>query len=298
MVKQLAFHTDIVRNLGLQDIITPTTGATNQFITTIHGVLGLDVNDPRTMSVKASTFYVSSISTFEDTAGNPVHLLLILVSALLLIANKRLRRQLYLLCYFLVIGSGFLLFCAFSTWAPWRCAPHLPLFVLFSAFVGVVLSKSLNYQITNILAVILLLISHPWVLNNQLRPLVGNNNIFATARTDTYLKPNSQLIRGYQESVKIAQGRECSKIGLTGRNIRYEYPLWVLFQQSKNKVTIRHINVINQSAAIANQFPYKDYQPCTIISISKKQQKEKLIIENRIYHQYWSGGSIQVFVKQ
>ncbi|MDJ0633906.1 MAG: 4-amino-4-deoxy-L-arabinose transferase [Xenococcaceae cyanobacterium MO_188.B29] len=297
IVKQLAFHADVVRNLGLQDIITPTTGTTNQFVRDIHGVLGLDVNDPRTMSTKASAFYVSGISTFEDTAGNPVHLLLVLLSALILIINKRLRRQRYLFGYFLVLASGFLLFCAFSTWAPWRCALHLPLFVLFSPFIGIVLSKSWKYQITNILAIILLLISHPWVLNNQLRPLVGNNNIFTIARSDTYLSPNSQLIKGYQKSVQIAQERKCFQVGLMGENIREEYPLWVMFQKSQNKVTIRHVNVINESAAIANQFPYKNYQPCTIISISKKQQQEELIIDNHIYHQYWSDGSIQVFVK-
>ena len=297
IIKQLAFHADVVRNLGLQDIITPTTGAINQFITTIHGVLGLDVNDPRTMSAKTSNFYVSGISTFEDTAGNPVHLLLILLSASMLIINKRLRRKRYLFCYFLVLASGFLLFCAFFTWAPWRCALHLPLFVLFSALVGIVLAKSLNYQITNVLAAILLLISHPWVLNNQLRPLVGSNNILTIPRADTYAKPTSKLIKAYQKSVQIAQERECSQIGLTGENIRQEYPLWVMFQRSQHKFTLRHVNVTNESAAIANQFPYKDYQPCTIISISKKQPKEELVIKNSIYYLYWSNGSIQVFVK-
>ena len=286
IVKQLAFHADVVRNLGLQDIITPTTGTINQFITTIHGVLGLDVNDPRTMSTKASTFYVPGISTFEDTAGNPVHLVLILLSSLWLIANKRLRRQQYLFCYFLVLASGFLLFCAFFTWAPWRCALHLPLFVLFSALIGIVLSKSCHYQIINILAVILLLISHPWVLNNRLRPLVGSNSILTTARADTYAKPTSKLLKGYQKSVQIARERECSQIGLTGENIRQEYPLWVMFQQSQHKFTLRHVNVANESAAIANQFPYKNHQPCTIISISRKQPKEELVIENRVYNRY------------
>ena len=144
------------------------------------------------------------------------------------------------------------------------------------------------------------------MLNNQLRPLVGSNSILTTARADTYAKTTSKLLKAYQKSVQIARERECSQIGLTGDNIRQEYPLWVMFQQSQHKFTLRHVNVTNESAAIsvswhcviANQFPYKNYQPCTIISISKKQQKEELFIENRIYNQYWSDGLIQVFVKQ
>ena len=307
ITKQLSLHADIVRNLKLEKIITPLTGITEKAIKIIHGILGLDVSDPRLMSPKASRFYVPAISTYEDTAGNPLHLLLILLSTIFLAINSRLKRQPYLVSYFLAVAAGFFFFCFLFTWSPWRCRLHLPLFVLLSAFVGVILSKSLNYRITNILAVILLLLSHPWILNNKLKPLVGKDAIFNTPRIEHYFITKKNLQTAYIEASNVVKSQNCSTIGLMGNQIWYEYPLWALFPQAGKTTIIKHVDVNNNSLETATQFPVNSSQPCAIISVDRHSEevpKKELVIEEEIYDRYWSrdwdkgNGSVTVFVPQ
>ncbi|MGK7874611.1 MAG: hypothetical protein AB4426_15285 [Xenococcaceae cyanobacterium] len=302
VTRNLALHADIVRNIGLQNIITPTTGITEKLIKILHLGLGLDVSDSRTTSPPGANFHVSGLSMHEDTAGNPVHLLLILLSFIFLITNRKLRRQPYLLSYFWAVSAGFFLFCFLLTWSPWRSRLHLPLFILFSALVGVVFSKSLNYRITNFLGCILILLSHSWVLNNAIRPLVGSNNIFNTTRIEQYFESKPYLKIPYIEAVEIAKYKKCSNIGLIGDKIDYEYPLWVLFNEGDGQVRIRHVNVTNESAPQANQYPYIRFKACAIISVmSEKNKKEigkEVVTKSGIYHQYWSEGTVQVFTRQ
>ena len=289
VTRNLALHADIVRSMGLEKIITPTTGLSAKLVEVIHGFLGLDVNDPRAMSPKVNKFYVPASSTYEDTAVNPVHLALILLSLFFLLFNKRLRRQPYLFSYFFAVTAGFLLFCFLFTWSPWRCRLHLPLFVLLAAFVGVVLTKSLNYRITSLLAIILILLSHSWVFQNSVRPLVGNNNIFAKPRITQYFNTQAHLENAYTEAVKLAQSQSCSDIGLYLEYMSFEYPLGFLLQQGQEKAKIRHVNVTNESSPQAKKSPYSNFQPCMIIAVTRKQEPEKeLMSKNKTYSSYWS----------
>jgi hypothetical protein len=299
-LKNLALHADIVRHLSLEHFIPPITGAIEKIIKIIHGFLGIDINDPRLMNPKSPKFYVPRLSIYEDTAGNPIHLALILLSSIVFLANKKLRQQSNLVNYFLVVSAGFFLFCFLFTWSPWRCRLHLPLFILFSAFVGVILSKFFSYRITNILALLLLLLSHPWVLNNSVRPLVGSQNIFNTPRIEQYFATQPSYQNSYVEAVKIVKSQKCSNVGLILEGTSYEYPLWMLFQQDGEQEIIRHINVTNKSAVKALQS--SNIQPCAIISVNRAKNltNKTLIAQNVAYQEYWSGdwsqGVVRVFI--
>ncbi len=304
VTRNLALHADIVRNLNLEKVITATTGLTEKLIQIIHFFLGLDVSDPRITSPKVAKFYVPALSLYEDTAGNPLHLLLIFVSSSILMVNKRLRKQPHLISYFAVILAGFCLFCFLFTWSPWRCRLHLPLFILFSALVGVVISKSLNYRITYFFAIILLLLSHSWVLSNSVRPLLGSDSIFNTTRIDHYFRTQKNLKAPYIETANIVKARACSNIGLTLEGTSFEYPFWRLLQQDDEKVIIRHVNVNNKSAVKVNQRPHSKFNPCVIIAVNRNEEQieigKNLITKNGIYSQFWSKnlpeGLVQIFI--
>lgn len=301
MLKNLALHADIVRHLGLEKIVTPTTGITEKIIKIIHGYIGIDINDPRLMNPKSPTFHVPKLSTYEDTAGDPIHLALILVSFIFLTINKNLRNQAYLARYFWAVSSGFFIFCFLFTWSPWRCRLHLPLFVLFSAFVGVILSKSLDRKTTTFCAIILLFLSHPWVINNSTRPLIGKHNIFAVERIDQYFVTQPHYEIPYIEAANVVTSQKCSNVGLILTGTSFEYPLWVSFQRKNQKVNIRHINVNNASSSQANKSD-GETTPCAIISIDRYKiaTKKNLVAENINYREYWSKnwskGLIQVFI--
>ncbi|MFP5270713.1 ArnT family glycosyltransferase [Coleofasciculus sp.] len=307
--KNLSLHADFVRYFGLEKIIAPTTGITNKLIQILHQILGLDINDVRTMSPKVSKFYVPALSTYEDTAGNPGHLLLTGISFLLLIINKQLRKDSRLVAYFIAVFAGFLLFCFLFTWSPWRCRLHLPVFILFSPFVGIVLSKSLNYKITNVIAVLLIVLSYPWVLQNSTRPLLGKSSILATPRIDQYFITQQQFQTPYEAAVKVTQSQSCSNIGLMLEGTSFEYPLWRLFQQHQQEIRIQHINVTNESAQVRTS-PSINSEPCAILSIATNktgdEQEKELAKDEIIYTKYWSKdfskgsgqGSIQLFLKE
>ncbi|MEO1404733.1 MAG: 4-amino-4-deoxy-L-arabinose transferase, partial [Cyanobacteria bacterium J06635_1] len=153
LVRNLALHADIVRNLNLEGVITPTTGLTEKAITTFHDVWGGDVSDPLITSPKNPRFFVPGLSFNEDKAGNPLHLLLIFAASGLLLINVRLKQRRRLLIYGLTAAGAFVLFCQLLTWSTPRCRLHLPIFILFSALVGTVLAASLNRRLVSLLAV-------------------------------------------------------------------------------------------------------------------------------------------------
>jgi hypothetical protein len=303
--KNLALHSDIVRNLGLQKIITPLTGIVNKLIQILHGFLGLDVSDPRTMSPKSPNFFVPGLSTNEDTAGNPLHLFVIFISIFALFINQKIKNKFYLIGYFIALLAGFLLFCFLFTWSLPRCRLHLPLFILFSPLIGVVLSQSFNFRITNFLAVLLILLSHTWVLGNNSRPLVGNKSILKTPRIEHYFNTQPKLQRPYVDAVEFINSQQCSKLGLILEGSSFEYPLWRLFQQKGTNVTIRHLNVTNESAVKANNPSFRSFKPCAIISVTRTPDPEKkeIVTQNEVYRQAWSEkwsdgkGEVQVFIQ-
>ncbi|MDY6782647.1 MAG: glycosyltransferase family 39 protein [Cyanobacteriota bacterium] len=299
VTKNLALHSDIVRNLGLQKIITPMTGVVNKIVEICHIFWGLDVSDPRTMSLQYPKFFVPGLSMNEDTAGNPLHLLLIFISAAVFFVNQKIKNKFCLLGYFLVLLAGFLLFCFLFTWSLPRCRLHLPLFILFAPFIGVVFSKYFNYRVTNFVAVLLIFLSHSWVLNNETRPLLGSSSILKTPRTEHYFNTQPQLKGPYLDAVNFVEEKNCSTLGLTFEGSSFEYPLWQLFQQDSKGILIKHINVDNESAVKADG----QFQPCAIIAVTRnrEQQKRELVTRNEVYNQAWSKdwsndkGVVQVF---
>lgn len=306
LTRNLSFHADIVRNLWLQNIITPTTGITNKLIIILHDYLNLDVSDPRITRLSGTKFSVPGLSFSEDTAGNPLHLSLIFMSLLLLIFNKKIRAKKYIFIYSLAIIGAFILFCALITWSPWRSRLHLPLFILFAAVVGTIFSQSFNSRITSCLAVFLIVISSPWIFNNRLKPIIGENNIFQQPRIEHYFANKSYLKEPYTEVVNKIKEQVCSDIGLTGNSVSYEYPFWALLHNSQDSFTFRHINVTNVSATKMDLIEWEDEnKPCAIIGVNSQRNPEnstadveRLTTDHGNYNQIWQLEPVQLFIKE
>jgi hypothetical protein len=120
-----------------------------------HSLFGMDVNDPRTTF--SGDFSQSWFSHQEDRAGNPLHLMLIMVSLALLFASHERQRAQDLMAYAVVLIAAFLLFCLFLKWSVRHSRPHLPLFVLWAPFISSVLLRRKNYITFFLIAVILML---------------------------------------------------------------------------------------------------------------------------------------------
>src|SRR5262249_48389733 len=152
------------------------------------------------------------LSRHEDSAGNLLHLALILVSMVLLAVRWRdaaLRRP---MAYALALTAGFVLFCFLLRWQPWHSRLHLPLFVLWAPLIAVVLARALPKPLVGGVAVALLLACLPWVLANETRPLVGNPNVFTMSRTDQYFATAPHLREPYKAATRELAAAGCSAV--------------------------------------------------------------------------------------
>ncbi|MEH2240286.1 glycosyltransferase family 39 protein [Nostoc sp.] len=299
---------NILRNIALH-IGTPIglwNGIANKLIKIIHIFIGVDVNDPRITFSK--TFFVPGgwstigIPGNENSAGNLVHLALIMICITIFITRKSIRKKSYIFDYLITTVSTFLIFCYLVKWQAWNSRLHLPFFVLISPFVGVVLSKLKKRKIAIIIVMLLLVSSLPWVFFNRYRPIIDSNNIFQASRIEQYFSNRPYLKTTYTGAVEFLNSKKCSNIGLSMGNDPWEYPLWVLLQQNNQKIVkIQHINVTNISAILEKEDSYKDFQPCGIISMETKKSKQKksqeINFQGKIYVRSWDSPELGVFIK-
>ena len=307
VLRNLSLHVDIVRHLGLQGFITPITGKVEKLISIIHTFLGVDINDPRTTA--RFLYKVPGLSFDENIAGNSLHFFLILLAIALFIAHKKLRIQKEIIGYLLTLIGGFFLFCFMFKFMIYHSRHHLSIFVLFSAFVGLVFSKSWNRHIVAVIAVILLGTSMPWVFANKFRPIAAENNIFNTSRTELYFTNRPQLKDPYLEAVDFLKTQECSNIGLslggrTGKapNFYWEYPFWPLLQKNNEQQVVRfeHIYPQNTSNEKSKIYPHNNFIPCAIIAVrsSREEPIEEIEFKSGTYVQKLSVKPVTVLMKQ
>ena len=308
------FLSNLIRNLALH-LSTPVRSINLQIIAGInvlHKLIGVDPSDPRITSPPGQVFDIHSLINHEDLAGNPIHLLLIVLSAICFFAIRkklRNRQQFFIAAYFLATLVGFLLFCLLIIWSPWRSRLHLPIFVLASAFIGVVLSHFFKTKVANTLALGLIGLSFIWVCFNETRPLILNSqivetgrieNIFNQSRSDQYFSSNPDLRPFYVDAVNFIESHICPNIGLSFGGNTWEYPIWALLKnQAHPRIRMEHINLENASFEKYKAKAYQNFIPCMLVAsgVETAQDKE-LVALDHVYVREWSEGPISIFLNQ
>ena len=298
---------NVLRNVALH-LGSPfgfINGRFNKLIHVIHDILGININDPQTTfsSVFAVPGGWSTLGIWgnENNAPNLLHTLLILIFLLIFCFRKDLKKNYYLVSYLTVVVSGFLIFCLLVKWQIWHSRLHLPLFVLFSAFLGLMLSQIKPKIVVQLILVVFILSSLPWLFLNKYRPIFHpTNSILVVNRMDQYFSNRPELLEPFKETVKFLNSQNCPKIGLQMGNDAWEYPLWVMLQNSQpQNLEIRHINVDNASAKLAETSPHSNFVPCRIIQMRTKRSGQKshenIIFKDQTYQQQWEKEPIAIF---
>ncbi|NEP52405.1 MAG: hypothetical protein F6K65_27835 [Moorea sp. SIO3C2] len=300
---------NILRNIGLH-LGTPIgiiNAISNKIINLCHLVLSVDISDPRTTYIGKfgipGSLSTVGINATENNTSNTLHLLLIVFSIIACFIQRQGRKQRYILSYIAVIISIFLLFCFLLKWQWWNSRLHLPIFLLFSAVVGIVLSQIKLRQVANVIAVVLIITSFPWALSGRERPLLGANSIFNTSRTEQYFNSKSRIQSAYLGASDVLKSNKCTDIGLYLGDNDWEYPLWILLQeQTDSPVSIEHINVKNISASKSELSSNSQFIPCAIFSTKPEpdqtNQAEEITYQNRSYTQAWSKDNVKIFISQ
>lgn len=288
---------NVIRNIGLQ-IGTPFDNVNaflNKGIYKVYRVIGIDPNDIRT-TWPGTKFQVLPLSLHEDTAGNPLHLILILVSIPILILQHRKKKD--TIYYFVCLVVAFILFCLYLKWQPWNSRLHLPLFILWSSLIGLLLSQIRIHWIADLCIVVLLIGALPYLLDNNSRPIIGQESIMVTSRTKLYFNNRPSLAEPYIGSVKFLSNTQCSDIGLVLGGDDWEYPFWVLLgEDGKRTVRLEHVNVTNISQVISSEYPFNNFTPCAVIVVINNPANE-VRIGDVTYFRKWSSNPVSVFMQK
>jgi hypothetical protein len=151
---------NVIRNISLHigtRSLRVNEAIHERIIRFLHTLLGINVNDPRT--TWDGHFYQRWFSNHEDSAGNPLHFMLIMASLGLFLAFYDPNESQALIAYAIVLMSAFLMFCLYLQWSPWHSRPQLPLFVLWSPFISSVFLRRPNYFFTFLVILILIVAS-------------------------------------------------------------------------------------------------------------------------------------------
>lgn len=267
-----ALAANITRNLALH-ISTPSVAANRaleRWIAKGIQALGGDIDDPRT-TWHATRFHIPAPSTHEAVAGNPAHLLLIVLTLLLILASGPIRKAPDIVVYTLGLLLAFIVFCAVFRWQPWNTRLHLPLFVLWSATIATGLAWRWPRPLTLTLAVLLLALSGPYLLHNALRPLAPLD----ADRLTRYFADNSDVRPSYTLAAEFLKRLGCRYIGLDAYGAPpYEYPLLVLLGAHTGDTNVKHVGVKNETAIYASTDA--SFPPCAVICVGCSKSREKL----------------------
>jgi hypothetical protein len=256
------------RNLVMQFAtpIAPVNETLESAVKQAYGRFGMDTNSPLTTLYP---FTLRPLTQFhEDFAVNPLHVLLIIMSFLVIAGRRSLRQNLPLFSFAMALTSSYLLFCFLLKWQPWDSRLLLPLFAAWTPAIGLAITETFSRQVVACLRTFLIVASLPWLLFNTSRPLLtipevvmnrlapgitANHSILTTSRDEQYYANKPHFRKVFNEVAKEIKDSKCNQVGLQVGKDFWEYPLWKeLRKYGKGDFILEHIHVNNASGNISS----------------------------------------------
>ena len=233
----------------------------------LQGLLGWQLNNPKT--TWRNTFFGFNYSRHEDTAGNLMHMLIILFTLILLPVAWAHGRYRQTIGYAVGILLGAVVYCWILKWQPWASRLHTPLFALAAPLVAIAITSDLaifKISLGHILIVCMICYSLPFALTNSNRSLVSLD-WSRKGRMPLYFNERSYLFSDYNSAMRMLQEADATDVGLYLGGDDWEYPFWVFAgRRGKNAktMTFRHVGVGNASKSIAKDGLLPPYVIATI----------------------------------
>lgn len=270
-----------VRNLSVH-IFTPVEPVNRRIDSVVRGAIqgiGVSPDDPQSVW-PGYRFDINHFSFHESHAGNPLHLLLLLVSIGLVLWKRKEGVQPAARWYTLGIVAAFLFFSALLRWQPWASRHHLPLFVLGAALCGLVLEKYFPRRAGTAIAIVLILYALPFALLNRTRSLIPWSRVddVYQPRSILYFSDSHEAIaQNYIATASAVKQLNCANIAIDSYSevpasqISYEpksffvYPLFALIHADGQKRTIWYTGVDNLTTRY--QTEQRHPAPCAVICL-------------------------------
>ena len=275
VISPRVWASNLVRNVAAQ-LATPS-GQVNQVIEQgvqqVHAIIGVGVNNP--LSTWRGSHFQVAFTLHEDSASDPLQLILITAAILALLIGKRS----HTVPYALSVLGGFGLLCIVLKWQPWNSRLELPLLILGMPLVGAAASANLPRRGFGVMAFILALVSVPYLLGNSTRPLVGASSVLLTNRLNQYFYYPSvpDTSPSYAAVARMLSAAKCERVGLILSYDDREYLNWVTLRAYEPQAELEHVLVKNPSGQYGAAFV-----PCAIVSTTTPGRPQ-IIYEGREY---------------
>jgi 4-amino-4-deoxy-L-arabinose transferase-like glycosyltransferase len=208
----------------------------------------------------------------EDTASNPLHLLLVPVSLiLLLILSRKMKVNpilnyaiVSLIAFFMipiVIGHGV---------GIWGLRYQLSFWLLWAPVAGTVLTLALaNFLVGYyLIAFGLLLYTLPYLFINNTKPLIGMtpwptrvDSILTSSSNEIMFATNPDFRDEYEYITQEIRSAQCKEVGLALTSGDFEYMFWWLLDAPQSGIQLRSFS----ADPLLERYLVPDYQPCAVI---------------------------------
>ena len=258
---------NLLRNLTLH-FGTPWHQVNERLAASVAGLArraGVDPNDRRT--TWDNQYVAMPWNTHEESAPNPIHLLLIAGSIVAIPWWKPDRRTLAFLGALLL---GFVVFSAQLKWQSYNSRLETPWFAMALVPVALMLEKAPLLVRRGLLALLLLTVL-PTALLNYTRPLLTlpsagitpRPSILSLPRNLEYFLYRPDLAAPYREAALAIADRDCADVGVRAWPDAWAYPILALARSAGSAVTFRDVDVTNPSG----RFDRRTDPPCLLLQL-------------------------------
>ena len=271
-----AIASNIVRNIAVHAAGLPIgRAAVTRAVQRFHRMIGWDMFDRRTTMTDGSGFFANAYVFEEETAGNPLHLLLAGLTIVLCFwfAPGGARNRIYAVC----LCAGFLIFSVLLKWQPWISRLELPLFVAATPLVGVVFSLTALRRSALVAGIVLLAVAVLPATRNYQRTLISRNqSILFRDRTWLTFKEISGTEVHYIAAAARLSTTPWARVGVICGGDSWEYPLRMLVREAAPHVQFEYIEVRNSSMRARPESPSMATWADTIVTIDRPDLYDQL----------------------
>ena len=198
----------------------------------------------------------------EDFAANPIQLILLAISAVLVLWRRREnpRPALYLAC----LGVGFVAFATMLRWQPFVTRLELPFFMLAGPLVGAGFAATpARSRQPAILAWILAIGALPCLLFNPIRPVFPPDRMRQTGVHNTFAD-NRRWEAPYVAVADRIRAGQYRNLGLRLDYDDWEFPLWLLLRDETTAGTLRVEHLVQGRMAVKS-YPLGPFAPDVVL---------------------------------
>ncbi|OGO62139.1 MAG: hypothetical protein A2030_04045, partial [Chloroflexi bacterium RBG_19FT_COMBO_50_10] len=273
VLKPLA--SNLVKNIAL-NLATPSDKLNDTIVNYIKS--NFQASDPDVVS-----FQLYWRWNHEDIAGNPLHLILVIIivaAAFLLVTLKHFKER-YLLWYIMAAIFSFIIFVLTTHFDQYGVRYQLPLMVIWAPVFGIVITNLSERRLAPLAIIFFLAISLPYVFFNSTRPLIAMKNgpepyaihtlpgLEITKSSSIFFADQQMLLfanwpdlrKPYTEITQAIRDYGCRQVGLRIDSHDMEYPFWWLLKAPQSGIRIESIYYSDQLRRYADP----NFKPCAII---------------------------------